>query len=84
MGDGKGAEETLAELEKQSRGKYVSRFFAGQIHASLGQHERALDCLEKACEERFHRVASIKVDSILEPLRLHPRFQTLLKRIGLA
>jgi serine/threonine protein kinase len=84
VGDREGAEETLAELEKLSREKSVSPFFAGQIHASLGQHERALDCLEKACEERFHRVASIKVDSILEPLRLHPRFQTLLKRIGLA
>ena len=83
MGDRKGAEETLLELEKLSHEKYVSPFFAGQIHASLGQHEQALDCLERACAERFHRVASIKVDSILEPLRQYPRFQALLKRIGL-
>jgi serine/threonine-protein kinase len=84
MGDRKGAEETLADLEKLSHEKYVSAFFYGQILASLGEYERALDCLEKACEERFHRVAGINVDSTLDPLRPHPRFQALLKRIGLA
>jgi serine/threonine-protein kinase len=84
MGDRKAAEETLVDLEMLSQEKYVSPFFAGQIFASLGEHERALDCLEKACEERFHRVAGIKVDSILEPLRTYPRFQTLLKRVGLS
>jgi tetratricopeptide (TPR) repeat protein len=83
VGDRKGAEETLADLEQESQERYVSPFFAGQILAGLGEHERALDCLEKACEERFHRVAGIKVDSILESLRPYPRFQTLLKRIGL-
>jgi tetratricopeptide (TPR) repeat protein len=82
-GDTEGAEQTLRELRELGQQRYVSPFFLAQIHASLGQVEETLDCLEKACEERFHRMASIKVDSILDPVREHPRFKRLLEKVGL-
>jgi eukaryotic-like serine/threonine-protein kinase len=83
-GDTEGAEQTLRELRELGQQRYVSPFFLAQIHGSLGQVEETLDCLEKACEERFHRMASIKVDSMLDPVREHPRFQRLLEKVGLS
>jgi hypothetical protein len=50
----------------------------------LGQYEQAMDCLEQACEERFHRAVTVKVDPSLDPLHPDPRFQKLLKRMGLS
>ena len=83
-GDRKGAEETLEKLRILSEQKYISAFFSAHTYVGLGQYDRALDCLEQACEERFHRAATAKVDPSFDPLHPDPRFQKLLKRMGLA
>ena len=79
-----GAEETLEKLQNLSQEKYISAFFSAHTYVGLGQYDLALDCLEQACEERFHRAATIKVDPSFDPLHPDPRFQKLLKRMGLA
>jgi tetratricopeptide (TPR) repeat protein len=82
-GNRQAAEETLEDLRKLGEERYVSPFFLAQVHASLGQEEETLDRLEQACEERFHRMASIGVDILLDPVREHPRFHRLLEKVGL-
>lgn len=82
-GDRKGAEETLEKLRILSEEKYISAFFSAHTYVGLGQYDQALDCLEQACEERFHRAATVKVDPSFDPLHPDPRFQKLLKRMGL-
>jgi hypothetical protein len=49
----------------------------------LGNHDVALDWLERAWRERDIRVAFLKVDARWNDVRDHPRFQVLSRRLGL-
>lgn len=48
-----------------------------------GQHFIAMECLEKAYEERFNRLAYPRREAVWDDLRADPRFQDLLRRINL-
>lgn len=53
------------------------------LYAVLGEKEKAFEWLEKAVRDRDFSVSSIKVDADFDSLRSDPRFDDLLKRIGL-
>ena len=57
----------------------------GQLYAAVGDRETTLDLLEQASHERAgaHNLLSMKVNPLYDFLRDHPRFQDLLRRIGL-
>ena len=46
-------------------------------------HQEAMHWLEKAFQERSGWMLHLKVDPRLDPLRSDPRFQGLLRRVGL-
>ncbi|MBV8903615.1 MAG: tetratricopeptide repeat protein [Acidobacteriia bacterium] len=77
------ATEVLGQLETLSGERYVSPFEPAQIHAGLGDSKRALECLEKAVDERAAWIVYAGVTPILENLHADPRFTALLKRMGL-
>lgn len=77
------AEEKLEDLRRLKDQIFVSPFFEALIHIPLGQTDEAFICLEKAYEEKFHRMSSIKVEPILDPIRSEPRFEDLLRRMKL-
>lgn len=52
-------------------------------YAQLGDTENALRWLVKVYEARASNILSLKVDPDLDPLRSDPRFQELVRRIGL-
>ncbi|MEK6289492.1 MAG: winged helix-turn-helix domain-containing protein, partial [Acidobacteriota bacterium] len=52
-------------------------------HAFLGDKERALDNLEKALEVRAFLMAWVKADPVFDSLRSEPRYQAILRRMGL-
>lgn len=52
-------------------------------YALLGQKEQSLEWLAKGFREHARGLAFLKVDDRFEPLRPDPRFQNLLRRIGL-
>ncbi len=54
------------------------------VHTGLGQHNRAMDYLEQAFEQRAGSVYGIKGSFLFAPLRSHPRFVELLRRMHLA
>jgi len=52
-------------------------------YAMIGEKELALAWLSKAYEERSSWLTEIGVDPVWDDLRDDPRFQDLLRRIGL-
>ncbi|WP_420317254.1 TPR end-of-group domain-containing protein [Ekhidna sp.] len=53
------------------------------LYTGLGDHEKALDYLEKVVEQKIGAVLLIHISPIWKPLRDTPRFKALLNRIGL-
>lgn len=52
-------------------------------YSRTGQKEKAIELLQKAYSEHSNAVLQIKVDAMYDPLRGDPRFQELLRRVGL-
>jgi serine/threonine protein kinase/Tfp pilus assembly protein PilF len=77
------ARHILDDLLKLSQQKYVASYFLSGIYLGLGQHERAMEYLEKAAEERSHWLIYLPIDPGMDALRSNPLFQDLVGRIGL-
>jgi len=78
------AEKILRELERQSKSSYVSPYMLATIYAGLGDKEKAFEFLEKAYRERSSDLPYfLKADLRIDNLRADPRFQDLLRRVGL-
>lgn len=58
-------------------------FFIAGIYAALGDRDEALACLQTAYAKRDFSLVFIKVHPFMDPLRTDPRFQDLVRRIGL-
>lgn len=54
-----------------------------RVNMGLGEIETALDWMEKAFERREPRMVEIKAEPMFDPIRSHPRFQALLKKMKL-
>ncbi|MBW3598616.1 MAG: protein kinase [Planctomycetes bacterium] len=77
------AHEALEELQQLSQNQHVSAMFRALVAIGLGEHERALDYLDQACVERAQMLSELKVEAAFDPLRSHPRFVDLLRKVGL-
>lgn len=77
------AEKVLAHLMEQTKKEYVSPFYVALVYAGMGENDKAIDWLEKAYSDRSNAIVFSKVDPQLDPLRSHPRFQSLLQRLAL-
>ncbi len=83
VGRGDKAREVAQQLEDQARRAYVSPYHLAFVYTGLGEHERALDLLERAFGERGGAMYGLKGSFLLAPLRPHPRFKALLKKMNL-
>ncbi len=54
-----------------------------QAYSGTGQKERLIELLQKAYSEHSNAVVQIKVDPMYDPIRSDPRFEDLLRRVGL-
>jgi len=82
-GDSGQASQVLDQLERLARERYVAPYHFAYTYAGLGEHERAIDLLEQAVEERAGGVYGIKGSFLFTPLRQHARFRALLRRMNL-
>lgn len=82
-GKTKEALQVLDELTRLSREKYVAPYFLAGIHIGLKDDNRAIECLEKAHQERSHWLIYLHMDPSMDSLRYNRRFQNLLQRVGL-
>ena len=77
------ARNILAKLDQISRKRYVTHWAQAIIYLGLGQKDIALDWLEKAYEDHDGWMWDMHAQPWWAPLRNEPRFQALLKKIGL-
>ena len=73
----------LDDLTKLAKQKYVPSYFFAGIHIGLGDNDRAIEYLEKCYDERSHWLVYLHIDPSMDGLRSDPRFQDLLRRVGL-
>ena len=83
MGRQHEARKILADLIAQSAHHYISAVNLAKVFVGLGDNERALEFLEKACDERAVRLPYFLPDPCLDELRSDPRFQSIRRRVGL-
>jgi tetratricopeptide (TPR) repeat protein len=78
------ARDVLRQLKDLERKRYVSPYHLAYVFTGLREPEKAIDCLERAYQERVGGVYGIKGSFLFTTLRSHPRFRALLKKMNLA
>jgi TolB-like protein/Flp pilus assembly protein TadD len=74
----------LEELENAPEKNYNESYFFAAIYAGLGDKDQALNRLEQAHRDRVPLLMFIGVDPWFDVLRPDPRFQDLVRRVGLS
>ncbi|MGH9795698.1 MAG: protein kinase domain-containing protein [Candidatus Acidiferrales bacterium] len=76
------ADSLLAILLKEKQVGSLPAFILIAPYVGSKQYDRALDWMEQAYQERNWQLTFIGVEPLFDPLRSHPRFQALLKRMN--
>jgi TolB-like protein/Tfp pilus assembly protein PilF len=76
--------KTLDQLKEISRQRYVQAYNFAIVYAGLGEKDKAFQWLERSYQEHAPRMMRLKVDPFLDNLRSDPRFDDLVRRIGLS
>src|ERR1051326_6600404 len=82
-GDRAKAEEVLRHLDELSKIRYVTPNARVPVYLGLGDKEKVLEGLEKSYQDQDGVCWQLKLDQLYDPLRNEPRFQVLLKKVGL-
>ena len=77
------AEKLLRELETRSQREYISNVTFAMAYAGMDRKDRAIEMLQKAVAERSNQVRSNVHEPHFDRLRSDPRFQDILKTIGI-
>ena len=77
------ARTVLDELKQLSEQEYVPATSIALIYAGLGEKDQAFAWLEKAYEQRAFQMQWLKIEPRWDSLRSDPRFQDLMRRIGI-
>jgi TolB-like protein/DNA-binding winged helix-turn-helix (wHTH) protein/Tfp pilus assembly protein PilF len=84
IGRGPEALRLLRDLERNPANGYVSPYMVATVYAGLGNKDKAFELLDEAYRERCWDIAwQIRADPRIDNLRSDPRFQSLLRRVGL-
>ena len=77
-------QKVLRDLEQESTKVYVSPYLIATLYATLGDKDKAFKFLEKAYLEKSLDISwYLKADLRIDNLRSDPRYQNLLRRVGL-
>jgi TolB-like protein/Flp pilus assembly protein TadD len=78
------ARRTISHLEEHVRKDGVGRYEIALIYTGLGKKQEAFKWLEESYNAHDVGLVYLKVDPPLDPLRSDPRFEDLVRRVGLA
>ena len=76
--------KVLQELMEITRGGTIelSQTVIAFVHVALGEHDEAMDWLQRAYDDREYTLVYLKMDPAADPLRQDPRFQDLMRRMN--
>jgi len=77
------AQKILSQLEKLSKEKYVDTYPFAYIYMGLGDEDKTFEYLEKSFEIGDMYLLYLPIDPIFKELHDNPRFDGLLKKMGL-
>ncbi|HUF29242.1 MAG TPA: tetratricopeptide repeat protein, partial [Gemmatimonadaceae bacterium] len=83
MGREAEARAILAELEARAAHGYVSPVAFATLLIGLGDIDGAMEWAERARADRRGWLAYLKVNPLLDPMRGHPKFDALVREMGL-
>ena len=73
----------LQKLEELNKRQPMDAGPMAWAYLGMGRREEALQWLEKGCEQHSNVVTTLKVEPAFDPVRNDPKFQELLRRVGL-
>lgn len=83
MGNKPEALKIAEQYAAASRTDPNEAYSAAILFFALGENGRGFDLLDKACDFRSRRLVFLKTSPYFETVRQDPRFQALLKKVGL-
>ncbi len=76
------AQKILQQLRQRREQHYTAAYSLALVYLGMGDHNEALNWLEKGFQERDgFNIGPIRVDPLLTPLRGDPRFEALAEKI---
>lgn len=73
----------LADLKRRKSTGYVPAGAFVNAYLGLGDNEQAFAALEQAYKEKSAILQWVKIHPYFDPIRSDPRFQDLVRRVGL-
>ena len=83
-GQSAAAQKTIAQLQKDVEKIGVGRYEIALVYAGLGRKQESFKWLEEAYNAHDAGLLYLKIDPCLDPLRSDPRFDDLVRRVGLS
>ncbi len=80
---GRTADATAVVANLLASGAHLPPFHMALAYVGLGDHEEAFGWLERAREQREPWLTTLNIDRAFEPLRGDPRFQEIVRAMGL-
>jgi hypothetical protein len=74
---------TLENYKETAKSNYVEPVLVAEACARIGDKECTFEWLEKGFEERDDLMINLKVEPVLDSLHSDPRFQDLVRRVGI-
>jgi|CZLA01.1.fsa_nt_gi serine/threonine-protein kinase len=81
-GDRARAREVLTKLKGSSQ-PHLPAYSIAMVYAGLADKEQTISWLKRGCDERNDDMVYMKIEPVLDPFRTDPRFQDLIRRVGL-
>ena len=73
----------VARMHELAKQRYVPAYGFAFPYAALGDKDQAFKWLERSLQDRSWEITYLKVDPAMDSLRSDPRFNDLVKRVGL-
>jgi hypothetical protein len=82
MGRRKEAESVIKELQQKYAKQDADARDLAVAYAGLDQKDQVFAWLEKSYQQHSHSLAVLRTEALLDPVKSDPRWNDLLKRVG--